>query len=1008
MLPLVFRLFDPDGKGETDNASEHIVLPVLRACFVSWAAARYPEHDLTNFATRAAETLELGSTGPFSLPMLINAGQSECVSAIDAAQRAIDVAKDPVDLIEFGPRSGAPGEGSSWEAITDDARWLRENQGLQLIRQPLWLYDVREDSRYNANLPPLVRNVLDGFQSSELVRDGSWGVWLEWYRKLLPNTRGGKSEDFFGEELTIAISKLEPEFWERSPDRVTADIAKFAVGEPVRWQPERSPTKRASADQLVWLAQFTQDDDKVADWVKAIGPESEVPWRIGKANIDQMRPGDAVVYWRSVTEGRDRGGIVGTGTVVSTEVPRDDDGTRRVLTKAAEFYDDEPIGREEVIEASGLSPPAWNFSLYRMPVKVAVAIHALLQEKRRKGLRPGQASVQLDAGEVPLIGDAPEIYEDHLGRADLAFMLAARLNRIWNDMNGRGAIDSKRASPTPIADSEPSFVVHIDAPWGGGKTSFANYLTAILNPYRHKQPPQFLKDIPLNDPNSWPAAFHRPWFIVTFNAWQHQHVEPPWWCFYQAIYKQIFHSIRTGTWDHKDTGIVPPLTDCKSSWAVRYWTLIRCWWREFWWRLFNPKFKARLLVAIVVFGIAGLLMWVFPFGDLPQILPAGTPLIVGGASVVWAMVTSISESLLPGTPLAAKNFSLGSGDPLERFRSHFAKTMTRTGRPVLVVVDDIDRCNPEFVVELVRGMQTILRSPRICFLLLGDRDWIEKAFAETHEAMKEIDVGPEHSFGGRFVEKAIQLSLVLPDVQDDERSTYVRKILGVHADEGGSEDRLPDDVRDEITTLEETEDPVKRDERAAQLRQRIDELAGVSDEVKEGIAKTVDRKVALRSAADEQVQQATKHRLEPISSVLPANPRQIKRIINSIGLFQEVARLQLGVQPDTQRWRQLVLWIILMTEWPSTWTTLSKWPALLARIHDGSDKSEIEGVSTQDANKWVEDIRSGKDVMKLLDFPLNGKAPDRWKDSRIDKDAVKELIAIIPPTSGKTLPSNPS
>jgi hypothetical protein len=101
----------------------------------------------------------------------------------------------------------------------------------------------------------------------------------------------------------------------------------------------------------------------------------------------------------------------------------------------------------------------------------------------------------------------------------------------------------------------------------------------------------------------------------------------------------------------------------------------------------------------------------------------------------------------------------------------------RLNRPIIVIVDDLDRCNAKFVTELVRGMQTILASPRVVYVLLGDRDWIERAFAEVNKEMKAIDVGAEHSFGGRFVEKAIQLSMVLPAMTGDVREGYVEFLL---------------------------------------------------------------------------------------------------------------------------------------------------------------------------------------------------------------------------------------
>ena len=632
------------------------------------------------------------------------------------------------------------------------------------------------------------------------------------------------------------------------------------------------------------------------------------------------------------------------------------------------------------------------------------------------------------AGETVFLDDAPEHDEDSLGRADLAFMLAARLNRIWDEMNESAAADTAGSDEAADDDTgqgrgyDAGFVVHIDAPWGGGKTSFANYLMRILNPYCLPPPlPDVLQAIPLGDPNYWPVRFRRPWHIVTFNAWQHQHVDPPWWCFYQAIRRQCFHATRTEAWDFSDNRLSPPTAGWPGIWELRQARWLGHWARELLWRLFHPKIRTLLAIAVPTLVIAALAIrfglfsfdatnqkWIWSFDSWPPLVLGGASLVLGGASAIWAFVSVITESLFPGTPAAAKNYSLGSGDPLERFRTHFANTMSRLKRPVLVVVDDIDRREPKLVVELIRGMQTILRSPRVVFLLLGDRDWIEHAFAETHKAMKGIDVGPEHSFGGRFVEKAIQLSIVLPDIPPEERSDYVRMLLGVDKPPANPVEQLAEEHRQEIEetleTLEATQNPALRDMQAAEIRKRIFEFETASDEVKEAVAKSVDRKAALRSAADEKVQAATQHRLEPISGVLPPNPRQIKRIINAIALFQEIARTRLEIQPETQRWRQLALWIVLMTEWPQSWTTLAKWPDLVTRVHNPTMTGEIDGLDEATAKDWADKIRDKPDVTKLLNYPAADGVPDGWQDCKIDAEAVRDLTVILPPTSGDTLP----
>jgi peptidoglycan hydrolase-like protein with peptidoglycan-binding domain len=691
-------------------------------------------------------------------------------------------------------------------------------------------------------------------------------------------------------------------------------------------------------------------------------------------------------------------------------------------------------------------------------------LEQLLRDQKPGGEIGTEPLVTDAAGEIIFIGDAPKRYDDFLGRAELAFILAARLNRIWEEMNPRAGTPRAGMKP-PLAarlrrawDSikrrssrvwyrflrrkcrrawqmivrrenatssvyEAGFVVHLDAPWGGGKTTFANYLAGILDPYTMSgKLPDWLTALPLADDRYWPKEFRRPWLIVTFNAWQHQHVDPPWWCFYQAIRNQSSDALLHATNAQAGRRTIPdPEPQFKYRGRVqRTWDWLAAWTREIAWRLSTPQIRLSGLVTLVAGSLAVLLAnrglvnidpktdkFVGNFAEVWRTVAVILATLVGGGSFIWTVASTFTSSLLSGTPDAAKNYSLGSGDPLERFRTHFAKMVERLRRPVLVIVDDIDRCEPRFVVELIRGMQTILKSPRVVFLLLCDGDWIEQSFAEIHKAMKEIPVGPQHTFGRRFVEKSIQLSLMLPDISTDERPDYVRKLLGVGHPATDPLNALAEeqqkDIGRRLQDLEAEANPVKRDSKAASLHEEVSRLSITPDQ-KEAVAKSIDRKVALRSAADEQVAAATRHRLEPIAAVLPPNPRQIKRIINSISLFQEIARIRMGVQPDTPRWQQLALWIVLMTEWPQTWTTLATWPDLIGRVLDEKDKSAIDGLDESTIQAWVSAIRASREMMSLLDFP-NFRSSDEkiWPLARLDASAIRSLKMIIP-VGGKTLP----
>lgn len=623
---------------------------------------------------------------------------------------------------------------------------------------------------------------------------------------------------------------------------------------------------------------------------------------------------------------------------------------------------------------------------------------------------PSPAPEPEDPAATEFISDEAETERDELGRGTLAVALARRLHKIWRKTNGLLA-DAPEAAAAPAAGG--GFVVHLDAPWGGGKTTFANFLARVLNPYaggkrcaaaflRERYGDADLGGLFLDnqpDPDGAAAALRvpadarRPWIIVSFNAWQAEHCAPPWWVFYQTIRKQCFDAVRV----EGDLAWRPRAPDPARHWlrrAVersrgmdRWLALILA---EYGWRLFNPKIRALLVTAIVSAVLLGGLVMAGAWGLIPSasggagstgfILTSGLGVLLAGltsVSALWGLGALLTELIVPGTDNFAERLSLGNGDPFARFRRHFADTLARLRRPVMVVIDDLDRCKPEFVVDLVRGIQTLLRSPRVVFVILGDRDWIERAFEAHHQAMSKVDVGPEQSFGARFVEKAIQMSFILPGLGAERRRLYVKRILGgARPGAPAADEALPRDARVELRQLAQKEiaahaadagsaafpsaapivsaamaalDTILPAALSATGVPGVGALAGaalgamneaarrraaaqqeqVKEQVKEQVEQIVNEELAISAVVDERVEAGITHQLEALAPFFPANPRQIKRIVNAFTIYYAVALQREDVTPDRAFRFQLALWVIIMTEWPKTWRLLASFPDLV-------------------------------------------------------------------------------
>ena len=334
--------------------------------------------------------------------------------------------------------------------------------------------------------------------------------------------------------------------------------------------------------------------------------------------------------------------------------------------------------------------------------------------------------------------------------------------------------------------------MHLDSPWGGGKTTFANFVTAILTQGDDDgKKAEIAKDLGTYvRPGDWPKATQPPagliarlrrlvvgraddrWIAASFNAWQNEHVVPYWWNFYIEVRKQLLAPY----W-----------------WPRRVWY----WVTERGWRIASrdivPQALSLLLLVSAVYllyrlvSAETLLAWLqrdatatpgqANAGAGQGLLALFLLTVAGGSGLkLLGSFRSGTEWVIRAAGDGGDSQVLGRGDPLHGFSAHFRGFCAALDRPIVVVIDDLDRCQPAYVVELIRGLMTVFNSPRIVYLILGDRRWIETCFAKAYAAMAEAEAKPA-SFGSRFAEKSTQLSFLLPSVPEARVAAYVDALL---------------------------------------------------------------------------------------------------------------------------------------------------------------------------------------------------------------------------------------
>jgi hypothetical protein len=195
------------------------------------------------------------------------------------------------------------------------------------------------------------------------------------------------------------------------------------------------------------------------------------------------------------------------------------------------------------------------------------------------------------------------------------------------------------------------------------------------------------------------------------------------------------------------------------------------------------------------------------------------------------------------------------------FHEDFAAVVAGVDEPVVVLVDDLDRCLPEKVLDVLQAIRLFLSVEGTAFVLATDervvRDAVRLRYPQA-AAASETDLPQE------YLEKIVQVPLRIPPLGPAEVETYLNLLI--------AEKHLGLDDIELVRT------------RAASLRS--EQVATVCMNV--GIA---------RSCLPSGVPEAAERDFELLSRVarlvasgLKGNPRQAKRFLNAFELRRGVVR----------------------------------------------------------------------------------------------------------------------
>lgn len=274
------------------------------------------------------------------------------------------------------------------------------------------------------------------------------------------------------------------------------------------------------------------------------------------------------------------------------------------------------------------------------------------------------------------------------------------------------------------------------------------------------------------------------------------------------------------------------------------------------------------------------------------------------------------------------------------FRNDFSELLESTNfKKLIVIVDDLDRCTPERIIENLEAIKLFLNVPRTAFIIGADPRIVKYAIEHKYKNNKEIEED-NNRIVIDYLEKLIQLPYSLPRLSDSEVETYISMLICKKELEADKFDKVLDGFR---------------------LFRTKNKYSSFGLSNFESILETGDFKKVKSNII-------TIPSLVPlITSSLYGNPRQIKRFLNTYTIRKKLAKVA-----SIENFQDTILAKLMILEYsePKLFKQLFIWQA----DKDGTPEEIAE----------IEDICKDKDLSDLL-VELTESKYKEWNRPKIIK-----------------------
>lgn len=266
---------------------------------------------------------------------------------------------------------------------------------------------------------------------------------------------------------------------------------------------------------------------------------------------------------------------------------------------------------------------------------------------------------------------------------------------------------------------------------------------------------------------------------------------------------------------------------------------------------------------------------------------------------------------------------------IRKFKDEFQQMLESSDIDnIIVLIDDLDRCSPERIIDTLEAIKLFLSVDRTTFIIAADETVIQYAIKKNYPPIDGSNV----ELSTEYIEKIIQLPIYIPELSSKDIENYLLLLVAQNYLSNTVFKSLIDKIYQDKLIIRDT-------------RISLSELKAIINQIQEPTVTLEAECIELLSIID--IIRGI------ISSTLKGNPRQAKRFLNTFITKKKLAHMYYGTEIDMKILAKL---LVLQKLNPELFAQLNEWNKEFVTCNDEYQKmygAVISRNANVDYTQWA-------------------------------------------------------